>query len=61
MNLFRYKGVLAVNGMKKFVFQGVRMLFSATFVEDKKGETAVRHLTAAGLYPMPALPAVGQL
>jgi G3E family GTPase len=43
MNLFRYKGVLAVKGMKKkFVFQGVHMLFSGTFVEDKewkKGET----------------------
>ena len=43
MNLFRYKGVLAVKGMKKkFVFQGVHMMFSGQFVEDKqwrKGET----------------------
>ena len=35
-NLFRYKGVLAVAGMsKKFVFQGVGMLFSGGFVDDQ--------------------------
>ena len=35
MNLFRYKGVLAVRGMKKkFVFQGVHMLFSGGFSAD---------------------------
>jgi G3E family GTPase len=35
MNLFRYKGVLAVRGMKKkFVFQGVHMLFSGEFSDD---------------------------
>ena len=43
MNLFRYKGVLAVRGMKKkFVFQGVHMIFSGQFMDDKewkKGET----------------------
>jgi len=34
-NLFRYKGVLAVAGMKqKFVFQGVGMLFSGDFVKE---------------------------
>merc|ERR1712054_319557 len=33
-NLFRYKGVLSVAGMeKKFVFQGVGMLFSGGFVD----------------------------
>jgi len=40
-NLFRYKGVLAVRGMKKkFVFQGVHMVFSGGFVdiEWKPGE-----------------------
>ena len=42
-DLFRYKGVLAVKGMdKKFVFQGVHMLFSGTFSEEvapwRKGE-----------------------
>ena len=30
-DLFRYKGVLAVRGMEKFVFQGVHMLFSGGF------------------------------
>lgn len=31
-DLFRYKGVLAVAGMKqKYIFQGVHMLFSGTF------------------------------
>ena len=35
-NLFRYKGVLNVTGMdNKFVFQGVGMLFSGGFVDDK--------------------------
>ncbi len=35
MNLFRYKGVLAVRGMKKkFVFQGVHMIFSGQFMDD---------------------------
>lgn len=42
-DLFRYKGVLAVKGMKhKFVFQGVHMLFSGDYCEDiapwKEGE-----------------------
>merc|ERR1712139_66555 len=33
-DLFRYKGVLSVAGMnKKFVFQGVGMLFSGGFVD----------------------------
>jgi G3E family GTPase len=35
MNLFRYKGVLAVRGMKKkFVFQGVHMIFTGGFSAD---------------------------
>jgi len=35
MNMFRYKGVLAVRGMKeKFVFQGVHMIFSGGFSKD---------------------------
>ena len=42
-DLFRYKGVLAVKGMKKkFVFQGVHMIFSGGFsadIEWKEGET----------------------
>ena len=43
-DLFRYKGVLAVRGMeKKFVFQGVHMLFSGGFndydAKWKQGET----------------------
>lgn len=44
-NLFRYKGVLSVAGMqKKFVFQGVGMLFSGGFVDalwgaDEKRES----------------------
>ena len=44
-NLYRYKGVLAVKGMdRKFVFQGVHMLFSgnfadATWVEGEKRES----------------------
>merc|ERR1712216_873726 len=34
--LFRYKGVLAVKNMKKkFVFQGVHMMFSGTFVDEQ--------------------------
>ncbi|MBV18951.1 MAG: cobalamin biosynthesis protein CobW [Euryarchaeota archaeon] len=34
-NLFRYKGVLAVKGMKeKYVFQGVHMLFGGDFSHD---------------------------
>lgn len=34
-DLFRYKGVLSVKGMdKKFVFQGVHMLFSGGFSDD---------------------------
>ena len=34
-DLFRYKGVLAVEGMeKKFVFQGVHMLFSGGFSNE---------------------------
>jgi len=43
MNMFRYKGVLAVKGMqKKFVFQGVHMIFTGGFSDDaewKEGET----------------------
>ena len=43
-DLFRYKGVLAVKGMdKKFVFQGVHMLFGGGFSSEvapwKEGET----------------------
>uniref|UniRef100_A0A7S0VTF5 CobW C-terminal domain-containing protein n=1 Tax=Hemiselmis tepida TaxID=464990 RepID=A0A7S0VTF5_9CRYP len=41
MNLFRYKGVLAIRGMKqKFVFQGVHMIFKGSFEEStwKDGE-----------------------
>jgi G3E family GTPase len=35
-NLYRYKGVLAVKGMdEKFVFQGVGMIFSGGFDEQK--------------------------
>ena len=38
-NLFRYKGVLSVAGMKKkFVFQGVGMLFSGGFVDTEWAE-----------------------
>jgi len=44
-NLFRYKGVLAVKGMKKkFVFQGVHMIFNGAFSDDihfKEGEERV--------------------
>jgi len=37
MNLFRYKGVLAVRGMKKkFVFQGVHMIFTGGFSDDSE-------------------------
>jgi G3E family GTPase len=37
-NLFRYKGVLSVAGMeKKFVFQGVGMLFSGSFIDAAWG------------------------
>ena len=44
VDLFRYKGVLAVKGMdEKYVFQGVHMLFSGQFSEEiglwKEGET----------------------
>merc|ERR1712230_356861 len=43
MNMFRYKGVLAVRGMKKkFVFQGVHMIFNGSFSDTsewKEGET----------------------
>jgi len=41
-NLFRYKGVLSIAGMKcKYVFQGVGMLFSGGFVDTEwaAGET----------------------
>ena len=44
-NLFRYKGVISVAGMdRKFVFQGVGMLFSGGFVKatwapDEKRES----------------------
>ena len=39
-DLFRYKGILNVQGFsKKFVFQGVHMLFDGNFTEDwKEGE-----------------------
>merc|ERR1712048_624316 len=38
-DLYRYKGVLAVKGMeKKFVFQGVHMLFSGDFSETTWAE-----------------------
>lgn len=37
-NLFRYKGVLSVAGMdRKFVFQGVGMLFSGGFMNARWG------------------------
>eukprot|EP01039_Chlorochromonas_danica_P008186 gene8186-9031_t len=36
-DLFRYKGVLNVQGMdQKFVFQGIHMLFSGTFMDEWK-------------------------
>eukprot|EP00903_Cladosiphon_okamuranus_P012230 g11470.t1 len=39
--LFRYKGVLAVKGMKeKFIFQGVHMLFSGGFASEVMGSSA---------------------
>lgn len=43
-DLFRYKGVLSVKGMdRKFVFQGVHMLFAGNFSKEvapwKEGET----------------------
>ena len=40
-DLFRYKGIINVQGFpKKFVFQGVHMLFDGNFTEDwKDGET----------------------
>lgn len=42
-NLFRYKGVIAVRGSnRKFVFQGVHMIFSGDFsdeVDFKEGES----------------------
>ena len=42
-NLFRYKGVLSVAGMKqKFVFQGVGMLFSGGFVQAEWADDEVR-------------------
>jgi len=35
--LYRYKGILSVKGMKeKFVFQGVHMLLSGTFIKDSR-------------------------
>jgi len=38
-DLYRYKGVLAVKGVKqKFVFQGVHMLFSGGFQDDMEWE-----------------------
>ncbi|CAJ1433033.1 unnamed protein product [Effrenium voratum] len=40
-DLFRYKGVLAVNGCdQKYVFQGVHMLFSGGFTSSKQGQWA---------------------
>ena len=43
VDLFRYKGVLAVKGMdRKFVFQGVHMLFSGGFSDNKWREGEVR-------------------
>jgi hypothetical protein len=42
-NLFRYKGVLNVAGMeRKFVFQGVGMLFSGDFVDAVWGPDEAR-------------------
>merc|ERR1719327_700693 len=42
-NLFRYKGVLSVAGMdKKFVFQGVGMLFSGGFINAEWGASETR-------------------
>jgi len=42
-DLFRYKGVLAVKGMdNKFVFQGVHMLFTAGFGNQRWGRGEVR-------------------
>jgi len=45
-DMFRYKGVLAVRGMRqKFVFQGVHMIFTGGFAKElppwKKGEERV--------------------
>lgn len=38
--LFRYKGVIAVRGMdKKFIFQGVHMLFNGSFAGDWGDQT----------------------
>ena len=38
-NLFRYKGVLAVKGEeRKFVFQGVHMLFAGSFSDEHRWE-----------------------
>lgn len=50
-NLYRYKGVIAVKGMdKKFVFQGVGMLFNGGFedVEWKPGEKRVSRFVFIG-------------
>jgi len=42
-NLFRYKGVLSVAGMEqKFVFQGVGMLFSGSFIDTEWGAVEKR-------------------
>ena len=42
-NLYRYKGLLAVKGMdKKFVFQGVGMLFGGEFADKKWKRDEVR-------------------
>lgn len=42
-DLFRYKGVLAVKGVKaKYVFQGVHMLFSGDFYDARWKDTETR-------------------
>jgi len=40
LDLFRYKGVIAVKGMEnKYVFQGVHMLFGGDFAQQKWGDS----------------------
>jgi len=42
-DLFRYKGVMAVKGMdQKFVFQGVHMIFSGGFSDNRWGKKETR-------------------
>lgn len=49
-DLFRYKGVLCIKGMeKKFVFQGVHMLFDGGFTSEwKEGEKKENRMTFIG-------------